>query len=473
MDNIKSKTYEKDNILKSKTLNKEQNISIKNVVERITNIIKIGQEYKQKYKSSLGSIVVVPKLGACGIGQCLVSGYSIDTDNNYIYFLDRDKLYSFLENKENFISIEAPSRTMYFEKELLLKDYLSRFEKLMILQKSSVTNSETLVKKIAFDLYYEFIRNIIIFLFCIFSVVVFILYSIYASNKITHMKNILKLSKEKELLKQENNNEQEQLIIEKNKFQQAKELFSKEKSQFEKFQAKQSEREKALDNLQTELYHDITTNTRKVIELSTVALLLISKNENEKAINLIQRIHDLEDCKNKGMSINKRLIEHSSFGTKGTITVYFPYDFIQESFIKNLLGNTSPLLQHNIQEWIETLKTYREQWEFFKIENYIENDLSRIMYKLLSNAYKHNSFDFMPKIRLNFLLLNNYFEIRVSNYLVNSSVTEASIQKAFYTHGNLAAAYKLAIEYNLELNVEIEKEKNEIHFLIKGKNSNG
>jgi len=389
--------------------------------------------------------------------------YEIDIHNEYIRF-KKSKNIRDIKKSGNYYEITYPKRSMYFLKEEVNKAYLQELEPLI--KFGNGYNVE--IKKHVQDIFNRysikmktiFIVNLV-FLFIIMMTVSFI----YSS----------KLKKrEKELEQREEQNE-----LKSNKIEQTKQENTKKLILAKMIEKENQESQEHIDSMLTCLLHDIGTNSNKLLTLMNPIVRKLANENNNKSndneLNTVYhntiRIYGMEHFKKQGM-YNKSS-KNKSFK--------FPAELISENenFFENFICNPTTksknellnLIQIDFGDVEKQLKdnSTNDRYDWFLIDGYKEKTFSKIIFKLLSNAFKHAMLDNDNKIKLTLKIDNGKFECSIENRAEASNISAETIEKILDSKGNstLNEVSLMCKEAMFNISVKVENKDKHCYVIFK------
>jgi len=401
--------------------------SINATLSRLDRIKRISEEFEAKYHQPLGIFHVIPNSS-----KCIMSGYTVNTVTQSVYFLTNQEKSKILSNKSKFISIELESRKMLFEKEKLFKHYDELFSKIYgindLINLSVVNTLKHFIIEfyVTYAVYYLFFIAIIA-LFGSIAVVWFI----------------------------EKNSQYVEMKIQKEKLDQKEiDIANKEIDLVHK--------EAKVHKLEHTLSHDIKTNL----------------NQNLIDLEYLYRNKDItSELKVGVLSIYARdlMIKNANDIGKTALNIYkFPSDFYQETFIKFFNEDVADIEKDILNEFfifkknsklIESNKYTVSAKSLDSNKAFYENELSSILFKLLNNALKYAKLSEKIIIELG---MNDKTICSISNIIIDEEdleMVEFNINTAIESeqdYKNLFLTQTALKKYSLALKTKTDNNLNQI-----------
>lgn len=418
------------NISISNNLKESKNYGIEAIqatLSRLDKIKYLSEEFETKYHQSLGIFHVIPNSS-----KCILSGYTVNTNTQSIYFLTNNNKSEIIQNKNKFISIELENRKMFFEKENLFKHYNELF--------SNIYEINNLINLKTTNVLKDFIVSFYISYSSYFLLIVTVIGLIGSAAVVWFLgKNNLYL-----------------------------EMINKEEKLIEK-ETKLTNREKDLTNkemkvrkLEHTLSHDIKTNLNQ----NLIELEYLYNNEGATP-----------DLKRGVLSIYARdlMVKNANDVGKIPLNLYqFPSSFYQETFIKFFNEESAEIEQDIFNEFF-IFKEHNKLAQFNKYtviaeslnpnKAFYENELSSILFKLLNNALKYAKLS--EKIIIELSKDDNTI-CSISNIIIDEEdldIVEFNINTAIESeqeYRNLFLTQTALKKYNLELKVRTNSTLNQI-----------
>ncbi|MDO8453346.1 MAG: hypothetical protein Q7S59_02100, partial [Sulfurimonas sp.] len=194
------------------------------------------------------------------------------------------------------------------------------------------------------------------------------------------------------------------------------------------------ERQEDINALSTNLYHDIGTNCNKLLTLMNPVIRRV-KDQKDSVYFYAIRIYGMEYFKKHGLYYKEKNKQNNSRDFN------FPIDLIteDEAFFKTFVADPTSISKIELLNLLDVKfkdiekelneNSCNSKYVWFIINDYYEKTFSKIVYKLLSNAFKHAILDSENKILLELKMDNGYFEIIIGNTAESTTINQETIEK--------------------------------------------